>query len=510
MRKHVWASLIAACGLTTSMWATPADTQAFEKTIKHVDMGGEALIYQNFKGTRKLLNELIPQAIKFLAEKAPEMQIAGPISEGVLRLININAFVAQAGSSTEVVPGLYNAKAFLLLDRTQKSVFIDPAAVNAPLDWQQLPANTRVALKLNINLDHAWQMIYDEIKKFPDPTIKASVDGIFQMAMQQGNIDLNQVIASINGDIELVVIGDSVDTLACKLVIPDKNGSITAAVKNMLPAQQDGSIIIPADEFGMVHVTFQTGKITALWNQEKFAAVQDTLISRPEYKKFAELLPAEGNSYLVVDLSSQTIDKLLQNDIPAEAIAFISKFVKPFSMISVGGVTPDGMYTAAASDFSFSQLQEIVPLLATAGPAIVLPALEQARDRARQTSCFNSLKLFATAVFTYADANNGKFPANIEQLDSYLNGIDCDSIIYIGKYIKANNNNMAIYPIAFCDRYFHTSEQLHVVFADGHVEAIQVSPDAEEEDVINIICDRNNLPDSDRQALIKALNEFYE
>ena len=99
MRKHFFASALFACVMIFSAWAAPAGNQLFENTTKYVDKDGEMFFYQDTAGAQNLLNRVIPQLVKCIAEKDP---VYGSLirtgSDSLIRMINIQAFRATARS----------------------------------------------------------------------------------------------------------------------------------------------------------------------------------------------------------------------------------------------------------------------------------------------------------------------------------------------------------------------------------------------------------------------------
>ena len=123
MGKRFWASVMAVCGVTLALHADPAAEVKFAKTVKHVDMGGELLQYQDTRGLEKLFNQVIPAVVNLAASQAgEEAATVNQAVKSVCKLVNIGTIQAIAASSKETEPGIYTAKSFVLIDRKQKSI----------------------------------------------------------------------------------------------------------------------------------------------------------------------------------------------------------------------------------------------------------------------------------------------------------------------------------------------------------------------------------------------------
>ena len=174
MKKRFWISAMAACGITLAAVAAPTGTIAKNSALalKEVDLNGEMLHWNDLTFLTPLINEKIPAAVKLMIKDSEAAPTINQAVQSVLKLINIQAFKGMAASSVESYPGVYTYKSFVLIDMQAKSIFLDKKQKNLPLNWQSLPADTRVAVKCQIDLAHVWQMISDEMKNNPDPTIK--------------------------------------------------------------------------------------------------------------------------------------------------------------------------------------------------------------------------------------------------------------------------------------------------------------------------------------------------
>ncbi len=121
--------------------------------------------------------------------------------------------------------------------------------------------------------------------------------------------------------------------------------------------------------------------------------------------------------------------------------------------------------------------------------AMLLPALNQARGRARQAECANNLKQIGLACHMYADEHNGQFPDKLEVLaGDYLKDKDVlhcpsapgrpDSLSY--GYIRGLTSKDSDKVLAFDAEGNHRTGR-NVLFGDGHV---QWMPEAQFQDAV--------------------------
>jgi len=145
----------------------------------------------------------------------------------------------------------------------------------------------------------------------------------------------------------------------------------------------------------------------------------------------------------------------------------------------VGVVTADGNEIVLQQYSAFGvNLNSIggggTPIIA----ALVLPALNQARERARSANCQANLKQIGIACNQYADNHGGQFPESLDELVSSRllssNTMHCPSApnteglsyTYCRGYTPKN-----IYRIlAFDTDGNHRNGGRNVLFCDGHVE----------------------------------------
>ena len=505
MKKRFWLSAIAACGISLSALGANNSEAAFNATIKHLDMGGETLYYQNASGLHELVNNTIPKIVTIATQDMPESAEKSAIINGVnslIKLINISAFKASGLSSKEIAPGLYDLKLFTLLDRSQKSILFQPVTAAKPLAWRNLPADTVLAFAGKIDLGYVWQMIYQEMLNNPDPMIKMFAAQI--EPLKQSGIDVNAMLNSIRGELKFTVSASDMQSYAISVIIPDADGAVSAFMKRQLPPPQGNKLTIPTP-VGNVDITYLRGKIKAILKSAAYTPVAGKLGYLPEFKAFSRFAPSKGNGYLVVSGTTGLLNNIIRN-LPEEAKVLQSMLsnIKPVAVLSVWHDTADGCKGEVFSTFSIPQLQQSGAFFAPYA-AILLPALNSARDRDRTAVCINNLKQFGVAAMIYANDHQGILPANIGQV-ALDRKVTEDIIMLLPKVDLNKLTTPATTPLAICDRATHTEKSVCILYADGHVTSLPVAEDDDEEDIVKMLIRQNNLPQNIADIMIKAVD----
>ena len=504
MRNRFCLSLFAASAIAFSASAAPSAnaSEKFDKAIKQVDIGGEMLFYQNTDGIQNFFNKFVPG---LLQSALKDNQAAPLIIQGwnsFYKMINLSAFEACAASSRQIENDLYVMKSFLLFDRQAKSLLFSPEIVNTPLYWQNFPANTIFAVKVRINLANFWKVIVNELQNSPDPTFQAL---LMQIAMlKQSGMDVAAIISSVDGYLELIVAGNNIKKTAIKLEIPDKTGALSAVIKPLISQEKLNIPDFPLE----FKVSYAPGKVIFCSNERVFSGKTAKLGNLPIFKKFASQLPAQGNGVVVFNLSPNLISQIKSVLAAESQLSILCKFLSPMALLGIQSSEPTGEKTVTASNFSITQAYQSGSMIMPAA-AVLLPALNSAREKARIANCLNSMKQFALACSMYADSNNDVYPESIEKLleKKFINNDICDNIIFLAPNLKYTGlTSAATYPIAICDRFNHKSDKICVAFADGHVVSIPIPENADEKEIIGILNRQYHFSPAVLNTLLKALS----
>ena len=146
-------------------------------------------------------------------------------------------------------------------------------------------------------------------------------------------------------------------------------------------------------------------------------------------------------------------------------------------------VAPDGIYAHSQGPGLEEALSGVAG--AAIGAAVALPAMAKARDQAKNQLVMANLKQIGLALHMYAQEHQGEWPAELEQVKSYLGsspqvlesphkpkGFAGPSYIYVRGLPKTPDpQSVMVY-----ENPEYCTDRIDVLFADGHVEAMK--PDA--------------------------------
>lgn len=474
MKKIKIFSLMLCCLMLASCSKSP-EQQKFEKTTKYVDAGGEAFLYTNTKGIEKFVNEKVPATVRILTKNSngeQDKMISAAVNS-LLKLFNVKAFQAFAASSVDCGDNLYVHKQFLLIDKNEQSIFVNPTAKNEPVDWMNLPADTRFAFKGNVNFSHVWTMIKNEFNS-NHPLYK-------DLASVLENQKVNASLKDFNGEVEFLLTGDSLRNAAFSLVIPDASGKFLELAQDGLKHRLiNNKAEFPIGRLMKLTIEFKENKMFLYSKRAGETAANKKLADLPQYQKFAKVLPKTGCGYVVADLPQSVYNQIkayFNNE--GKVCELIDLYLKPISAVAISTVEKDGCLTVSASNFSVAQVQQVASFVGAASPAtgfaVILPALQKARSKAQLINCTSTIKQLATAISFYAADHNDVLPSNMKDLvkEAYVSPFVLKDLIYLGPYEKTKISTIKYpskYIIGVCNRQNHSSKNMAVLFLDGHVE----------------------------------------
>ena len=393
MMKKAFAAIILFVGAALS-----AADPYFALAVKHVDSDGEALSYRNLTRVTTRIEQLVAGSLYRICPGDDEQNTA--IRNGVtaaFKLLDLTSFRAMATSSVELAPETFLYKDYVVVAKDSKSILVNRSARDLPLDYLELPADTRIAISMDVDLGRIWQLVKEEIAATKDAELN---DLLAQTErLKQHGIDLDRIMAAMLGRFLLMVSGDSIQTLGLRLDIPDKDGSLSAQLRMFMPTAEGSNAVqlpLPLENtpFGVPQLVYAPGRIQ-LVSDAKVLNPARKLGSVPVFGKFAKLMPKTGTGYIVIDLPKELfimLGRAAETDLSALDIPSLK-------LLAVGYADQDGVGTVAASNVSLPTLATTAPIMLQT--AIVMPALQKAREKAQSVSRMSELKHFECASRTF-------------------------------------------------------------------------------------------------------------
>ena len=344
---------------------------------------------------------------------------------------------------------------------------------------------------------------------------------------QQRGIVLDTLLESISGNWKLLIAGTNPGDLLVNIEIPDKNGALAALIRKELKLPANAKEGVLPLFFMPVKTTFAGNKVT-LSTPPTNRVIKTTLGETPDFANYISNIGTSGNGYSLINITPQLI-AMVKTFIPAQIAPAIP--LAPFSALGLLKHDPAGVYCVAAANVSGTKMVSVGTTSVLAG--ILLPALNQARERARVTVCMNNLKWIAIGLMMY-EADYGKgFPApngvaGLQQLidKEYLSTTDmfvCPSkpvvyqnnkltkdcpYIYIGGIVDdlKKIKKPAQLPVAF-EKPNH-KQKCNVLFVDGHVETLTIAPVYNNPNqVIGVLSKRFKYTPEQLDKMLKAIME---
>lgn len=231
-----------------------------------------------------------------------------------------------------------------------------------------------------------------------------------------------------------------------------------------------------------------------------------SLTGLTEFKQCTRKLVPFGNNYhyisprlakALLDLMESVIeqDDNIDNAARAALKNIREGLGEGFWSCGVIANSDEGILFTGNSNFSVSKLAmlqgAVVPTSILAG--MLLPALGQAREKARSVNCMGNLKQIGLGVILYADEANGKLPDDFQQLveKGYLTdgaiwgcpgaknpakAAANSDYIYVGAGLKLGDvTNPTNTVIAYDKPGNHGRKMINVLFLDGHVQSVKAT-----------------------------------
>jgi prepilin-type processing-associated H-X9-DG protein len=399
---------------------------------------------------------------------------------------------------------------------------------------KMLPENTVLAGFGDLNLELLWNWISEAISESEIPELHRGFVEMQSELLREG-VNLKQLFASVDSEMGVVMTTDEetqvpfetpdgliqAPSISIMLVVKVKDDTLFELIDGTLPPDPEIERvdtlemrlrsmespsplpIIFAPSIALSHNYLMLATNPGIINaaMATLNGKQPGLTAGDEFKRLSQDVPTEGVGFHFISssLSKQLRQFAVQmaKGMPPQEAAFMNQILEKQG---------DDMYSYGVSEhcadsFYFtgnaqSGIAKSVILPAAAAPTAVMagmlmPALSQSREKARRVSCMNNLKQIGLASFMWASENDGQFPDSFKQLmESELLPAgkvwSCPShpeadtspkrshYVYVGKGLSDDLKKASITVLAYEKANKHPgSAWSNVLFADGHVEAVQ-------------------------------------
>lgn len=333
--------------------------EIFNRTVKHLDMGGLNLQYQNLENLDEQITALLDVCGKaYVHDPMQQMILKNMLA--VIRTMNFSDLQAVGSSSKRVASDLYVNKFFLTVNpKASGTLCALPAGKNVRFRYAaDLPFNTVFAIGAYLD----WNNFFKTFERsFKD---KAEINNFSVMFEQLTGVKMQVMAENLAGEFfGAVYKGNKKNELHFIAVIPDRKDVLkTLAVKYFGPALKkysDGSfsweIPVAASDFGNgIRVYFVKNQVF-IYNSN--APLAQLLNRKGQLRRLSALHPRmfslldniNGNSFLVLNFNT--------GDFAADVTA------RTYRYVSVCKFMPDGYLVDALSNFNLQNLGEYTPLM---------------------------------------------------------------------------------------------------------------------------------------------------
>ena len=457
MKIRLLSVVLAVFALCSTAFSAKIENQQSDEEIFNIvsaklDKGGSYYTIQNNKYLFSYLKEGI-QAVRGLLSSIPVPRNHNSVQpllvlnavEKIIDNSGIEEILACGMSSAFIDPKikepLFQNKTFWYHgDKKPKGflwTLVPPANQNLT-DLKRLPANTIFAFSAKLAPDKAWNIVKSICNQIPAPKVKMLPMIAEMQFMKAHNVQLAEVLKSLSGSWFGVVVSteaaDGKPALQAMFEVPAKNDVVfnllkanlktnpLAIIKNnkitiKASAKDQPKWIAPSISMRDKKLYFTSSpKILAL--TEEAMTKRNGLITTAEFKLFNQKMPKKGIAFLY---KSSRIGTVVSDIFKAHTTPREAKQTKIFNSIfallandaqfSIITRLKDGILIYSNSPttmLSTGPLAPVATIPILAG--MLLPALNQAREKARRISCTSNLKQIGLALKQYAMDHKDNFP----------------------------------------------------------------------------------------------------
>lgn len=515
-----------------------SDEEIFNIVSSKLDRGGSYYSIQNNKYLFSYLKEGLKSVRVMLGAIPPNQNMGGMslimIFDAVEKVIDNSGIeeISACGMSSilinpQVKDSLFHNKTFLYYGDIKPKGFLwslIPPEDRTLTDINRLPKNTIFAFSMKVNPPHVWNVIKRICSQIPVPQVKMMPQILEMQFMKEHKMPLAGVLRGLSGSWFGVIVStkaaDGKPALQGMLEVPAGNNALFSVIKNKL--KNNPQVLISANK-----ITFkpspgqpkwinpsilQKGKRLCLLSSPKIVsavqeanAKQNGLMRTAEFKRFNQKMPTKGIAFVYKSPRIiEAVSNMIKAYVPPRATKQSAMLNSIFSLaandaqFSIVTRIKNGVLVYSNAPTTMLSTGPLTPVATTAILAgMLLPALNQAREKARRISCTSNLKQIGLALKQYAMDHKDNFPtadnsAGLNELvkDDYLvdpKVYNCPSIsnpqsrgalkeanssyIYIGGLQEGPNPD---FPLAF-DKPGNHKAYVNVLFLDGHVRGFRLN-----------------------------------
>ena len=560
MKKRFLTTLLAgAAGLTLAAGAAElspaaAEKSLFDSTARHLDFGGNYYNYLSIDGMPGQFEELFVSMLTASGE-ADSAEVAD-----VVKLVSglLNFEVVQAFGSSSIIaadaPGVYVNKSFIRLSEAQpKGVLFDLAGrENRKLaGLKMIPANTRLAFGLHLDPGPAWKTLSAALAGSQNEEVKNLPAEAARQAEQTLGCKFDDFHAGLTGEAFFLLTSDgTLPDIQPKLllILPDGKGLLAQLIlkhADELKLRKESDTLYTLQDstlppFVKPRLILEKGRIVLASSADIYDLVRAAdggAATAPELAPYFRNMPGDGLGFLYLNVPASLVQSAIQLGAIAsesEELAALQPAlakIPGLTVFSVSRKEAEGYAGVMRSNLSAAQLQVAAPMLVYSGR--LLPALNQAREKARRISCVSNVKQVMLGLTMYANDHDSRFPAdngaaglNTLVKDDYLTDFACYicpsatddkgsgnltedtcSYIYLGGTDLAKEQAPSKLPVVF-DKPGNHRKGVSVGFADGHVEQIDLPRYHSPEQVIDYLVQNRGLPEETGKVLKQKLQKW--
>jgi uncharacterized protein DUF1559 len=542
MKIRLLSVVLAVFSLCATAFSAKIENQQSDEEIFNIvsaklDKGGSYYSIQNtkylfsyiqggLKAARNLLGSLPPRQLGGV----PPMMIMDAV-EAIINDSGVNEVLACGMSSILINPKakepLFQNKTFLYHGSKKPKGFLwtlIPPDNKKLTDIYRLPKNTLYAFSADIYPAKIWDTIKKVLAKLPVPPLKMMPMLAEMQFTQRYKLQLPVVLESLSGSWFGVVVSskaaDGKPALQGMLEAPAKSAVFFDLLKtnfknNPLAIITDDKITIKATgkdqpEWITPSIFTRDKKLYFISSPKILASTKEAmakrngLVTTAEFKRFNQRMPEQGVSFVyrsprIPVVVSDMIKAYVPKKAAEKSAIFnsVSALITNDILFTIVTRTEDGVLVYSNSPTTTVSNTSLTPVATTAILAgMLLPALNQAREKAKRISCVSNLKQIGLALKQYAMDHKDNFPkadnaAGLNELvkTDYLTDLGVyrcpsttlhkghvalkeanSSYIYLGGFKEVMNPAL---PFAF-DKPGNHKRYINVLFLNGQVRGLRL------------------------------------